>query len=150
MRSAVRRNNGAGNQRHRWRQPSVAHHRQGQQAADRSAVPTSSGRLARVLDDPQEPALAFSQHGRQRADRAGCTRPRLAITAREAGSSTLHSLRHSYAARLLESQSGADPAWTRPHRLCPVPDYVPSRYDPVCNQCEREGSRDIVHVVTGL
>jgi hypothetical protein len=26
-----------------------------------------------------------------------------------------------------------------------VPDYVPSRYDPVCDQCERVGSRDIVH-----
>jgi hypothetical protein len=34
--------------------------------------------------------------------------------------------------------------------LCPVPDYFPSRYDPVYNQLHRADKRDIVHMVTVL
>ena len=49
-----------------------------------------------------------------------------------------------------ESACGATFARPFQDRLCPMPDYVPSRYDPVCGQCERVSSRDIVHVVTGL
>ena len=106
-----------------------------------------------VIAEDVRDLQSWSRHGRPRLWR----RRRLPVSLRTPAASLVqalqraldlgnHSDRHATVA-----SCRLDPIACRQwDRLCPAPDYVPSRYDPVCDQCERVGGRDIVHVVTGL
>ena len=68
LRTAYQRGHDPAGGRGRWRQRRAAHHRQGQQAADRASAAAPSGRFAPSLADASQSSLAVS-HARRREAR---------------------------------------------------------------------------------